>query len=187
MILAGFDIESTGLNEPDHRIIEVAVIRYEWDGVRAVELDTYEQRIDPERNIEAKAQAVHGITASDLVGKPKWSAVAPVLSAHLGTCDIVVGHNSMAFDFDFVIREWERVGTPLPDFEPFDTMLEGRWATPWGKSPSLEELCFSCGVPYDHSLAHAAEYDVRQMMECLFYGVKRGTFVLPQITRQAVA
>jgi DNA polymerase-3 subunit epsilon len=180
MIIGGYDLESTGLNEPDHRIIEVCVSRYEWTpGAEPVFIDTYEQRINPDRSIDAKALAVHGITPADLVGKPMWAVAGPALAQVLDTCDHVVAHNGFGFDFDFTVREWERIGCPIPDFEPFDTMTVGRWATAWGKSPSLAELCFSCGVDYDPAAAHAAEYDVRVMMECFFYGIRRGVYSLP--------
>lgn len=180
MIIAGYDLESTGLNEPEHRIIEACVMTYEYDPATKAHrlLDTWEQRIDPERSIDAKAQAVHGITPADLIGKPKWAEVAPTLSAKLNGADVVVAHNGLDFDFTFTIRELERVGVPLPDFEPFDSMVQGRWATPFGKAPSLMELCWATGVPYDPALAHAASYDVSVMMEAFFNGLRRETLSL---------
>lgn len=185
MIVGGTDTETTGLLDPDHRIIEVCIQR--WDiadflatGFTAppVKLDTLVERIDPERSIDAKAQAVHGIMASDLVGKPRWPAVASLIRDRLDSCDMVVAHNGFDFDFPFFLQEFKRVGVPDPEFEPFDTMVSGRWATPFGKSPTLAELCWSCGVPYDPAQSHAAEYDVDVMMKSFFMGLRRGVFSL---------
>jgi DNA polymerase-3 subunit epsilon len=47
-------------------------------------------------------------------------------------------------------------------------MKNGVWATPDGKKPNLEELCFACGVPYDKSQSHKADYDVDVMMQAYF-------------------
>lgn len=180
MIIGGTDLETTGFLEPEHRIIEVCISRYDFDPATftAKHLDTWTQRIDPKRSIDKKAQDVHKITANDLIGKPTWDVVGPDAAKRLDTCDVVVGHNFLEFDAPFLIQEWERIKCPLPDFIPFDTMQDGRWATPMGTVPNLGALCFACGVPYDHATAHAADYDVGVMMECFFFGLRRGVFTL---------
>jgi DNA polymerase-3 subunit epsilon len=188
MIIAGVDLETSGLNEPEHRIIEVAVLLYEYDPRAATSgnplpyplpFETKTWRIDPKRNIDAKALAVHGITSNDLIGKPHWETVGIEVADMLDRADVAVAHNGMEFDFDFMIREWERCGHKLPEFLPMDTMLDGRWATPMGTVPNLGALCFACGVEYDPSKAHGATYDVAVMMECFFYGLHRGVFTMP--------
>lgn len=180
LIIGGYDTETTGLNEPGHRIIEACVVTYEYDPLAhsVREIECWVQRINPERNIDARSREIHGISESDLVGKPKWGDVAPALTKRLNRLDVCVAHNGIDFDFPFTIRELERISHPLPDFEPFDTMLEGRWATPFGKAPSLQELCWSCNVDYNPAEAHAAEYDVRKMMACFFFGLRRNVFTL---------
>ncbi len=62
--ILGVDTETTGLEvENGDKIIEIALIKYDLDGAK---LEEFVQRIDPERNIDPKAQAVHGISYSDL-------------------------------------------------------------------------------------------------------------------------
>lgn len=180
MIVGGYDLETTGLNEPDHRIIEICLITYDMDPVtfEAEELECWTQRVNPQRSIDLKAKEVHGIHESDLIGKPVWQDVAPILVPKLDRLDLGVGHNMFDFDAPFTIRELERINHALPDFDPFDTMIDGRWATAFGKAPNLAELCWASGEPYDPKEAHAAEYDVRRMMACFFYGLRRGVFKL---------
>lgn len=182
LIIGGYDCETTGLLDPEHRIIEACVQQWSFDPTtfqrELITTDTW--RINPERRIEQSAVKVHGIT-NDMVAKsPKWQEVAPHLVRELDKCDIVVAHNGNEFDFPFLIQECDRIKVDLPDFEPFDTMLSGRSATPFGKVPNLQELCFALDVLYDPEEAHAAEYDVRVMMHSFFRGVELGWFNLPE-------
>lgn len=146
--IAGTDLETTGFLATDQRIIEAAILGYEYDTVTKAhrKVRSYVQRIDPMRSIEPKAMAVHGITPADLVGKPVWSNVAQTIRDELDMNDYAVAHNGLTFDFAFYMQEFARVGVSDPDVIPFDTMQDGRWATPLGKAPSLRELCFACGV-----------------------------------------
>jgi len=176
-LIAGLDIETTGLDQAaGHRIIEVAVIIY--GATSHTERARYSTRLNPERGIDPKAQAVHGITYEELVGKPTWPAIAPKLSLLLSKCHYVVAHNGLGFDLPFVWGEFLRAGVSLPEIRLTDTMLQGRWATPDGAIPNLAALCFACGVDYDKSKAHAATYDVEVMMACFFKQLPRGFFSL---------
>lgn len=175
--IVGFDIETTGLDQPKgHRIIEVAMLHYDLASRKLI--DKFVQRIDPERAIDPKAQEVHGISYKELLGQPKWEDVAPEISTRLDGSDVAIIHNA-AFDMPFVGLELARVGLPVPKCHAFCTMENGRWSTFDGKAPKLMELCFALGVKYDPSKAHAAEYDVEVMMECLWRGMDRGFFTLP--------
>lgn len=53
--ILGVDTETTGLEvDNGDKIIEIALIKYDLDGAK---LEEFVQRIDPERNIDPKAQA----------------------------------------------------------------------------------------------------------------------------------
>lgn len=165
-LIAGFDCETTGLDPESHRIIEVGFAFYSLDGKR---IGQYEQRINPQRSIDAKALAVHGITLSELLGEPVFEDIAPKIKGLLDKTSVIVAHNGIGFDFPFLATELMRSGLELPDhLKAVDTMVDGRWATQDGKLPSLRELCFSMGVEYDTSKAHAATYDTTVMMESFF-------------------
>ncbi len=182
MVIAGIDIETTGLEqEKGHRIVEVAAILYDLDSAR--ELGKFVQRINPERSIDPAAQAVHGIRYDDLIECPPWDLVAPKLVKIMSKCDLLVAHNGESFDMPFIAAELIRIGQPVPNVVCLDTMVEGRWATPLGKLPNLGELCFACGVTYEPEKAHAADYDVEVMMASFFHGYRKGFFRLPETLR----
>jgi len=175
-IIAGLDLETTGLDwATGHRIIEVAAILYSDDGTK---MGGFVKRINPERAIDPKAHAVHGISFEDLAMEPKWSEIAPKLHAVLSRCDQVVAHNGIGFDVPFLAHEFKREGLSLPSclHHCYDTMVDGRWATPMGKLPNLGELCFATEVSYDPGAAHAADYDVDVMMQAFFAARKWGYF-----------
>lgn len=178
MIVAGIDIETTGLEvEKGHRIIEICIGSYIMEDFGHTTLPYYTQRINPMRPIDKAAQEVHGISLHDLKNQPKWEDIAGDVSKYLNDADIIVAHNA-DFDLPFVAHELERANIPLPKGRVFCTMENGRTATPLGKLPNLGELCFAFGVPYDPSSAHAAQYDVDCMMKCFFRGIEEGYFKL---------
>lgn len=183
MLIAGSDIETTGLLAPDgtpgdHRIVEVYVGLYDATSRKLVA--KYFQRINPQRAIQPAAQAVHKISITDLQSSPVWKDVAADFRAFIERADLVVGHNWNGFDAPFIDGELQRVGLPKLTKPTFDTMLEGRWATPTGLIPNLGALCWACDVPYDTSKAHAADYDVDVMMQSFFRGLEWGFFNPPQ-------
>jgi DNA polymerase-3 subunit epsilon len=182
LIIAGGDIETTGLLTPDHRLIETYTGLYRG-GSR---IFAYEQRIDPGRSIAADAQRVHGISSADLFGKPSWEDVANDHLKVFSKAHMIIFHNA-EFDWNFYKQEFQRIGKKLPDIPVFDTMTEGVWATSDGKQPRLEELAFACEVEYDPAAAHAAHYDVGVMMECFFKGLEWGFFELPEALRESQA
>lgn len=183
MLIAGSDLETTGLEIGDHRIIEAYVGLWDSDTRKLVRETNL--RINPQRSIMPAAQAVHRISIQDLQGCPIWDrSVAGLVREAIEAADFAVAHNGEGFDLPFLNYEFKRVGVPELEVPMFDTMLSARWATPQGKVPNLGELCFSCGVEYDPSKAHAAEYDVQKMMDCFFRGLDWGFYTLPAISNR---
>jgi len=182
LIVTVGDIETTGLEqEKGHRIIEVCFSVYSFDKATfdRRKVGTLTQRINPMREIDPAAQAVHGISAMDLRGEPVWEDVAPKVERLLEKTDIFVAHNGEHFDAPFIALELIRIGRKVPPFAVFDTMLNGRGCTPFGKVPNLGELCSALGVEYDPELAHSAEYDVNVLADCYWRGIESGLFVNP--------
>lgn len=183
--VAGIDIETTGLKQEDgHRIIEIGISVYVTsNGIDFKKIgNTWCQRINPMRSIDAKAQLVHGISLQDLKLEPEWEVVSKKVHKILSQVDLLVAHN-MDFDGPFVGLELARVGLPIPNFDTFCTLEHGRSATSMGKVPNLGELCWAFGIEYDGEIAHAADYDIDRTMECFFEGVRKGVFEVPLFSK----
>lgn len=178
MKILGLDTETTGL-KPDSgdRIIELCAIQIDLTMNKMTA--AYEQRFHPEgQRMDPKAEAVHGISMSELTGCPTFQDQLPLIQPLLDSSDIVVAHN-LDFDVPFLFTELERTGGRFPPgLRGFCTMENGRWACPDGKNPKLSELAWSLGIDYDPSKAHAAKYDVQVMLKALLKGIKAGLFDL---------
>lgn len=177
-ILVAFDVETTGTNPVDHRVIEYAGILYDLD--KREKLDQFVCRFNPERSIEPGAQRVHHISYADVAASPKFAEKANEISLFMARADFQVGHN-VQFDDSMVRAEFRRAGVSFKPLPMVCTMEQARWATPDGKSPSLKELCFALRAPYDKSKAHAALYDVEAMLECFLRGYDKGFYKIPNL------
>lgn len=95
------DTETTGLYPGlGHRVVEIGAVRLEnWQAVAE-----FDQLINPERPMEAKASSVSGITDFDLLDKPTFAEIEPELSAFLAGA-LVVAHNA-SFDAGFLGMEY---------------------------------------------------------------------------------
>ena len=102
------DTETTGLDPKlGHRIIEVAALEI---ANRRATGRTVHFRLDPEREIDAGATEVHGMTWDDLKGKPKFAEVAAEFIAFASGAEWII-HNA-PFDIGFLDAELERVSLP---------------------------------------------------------------------------
>lgn len=183
-IITGLDIETTGLDPTTERIIEIALVLYDLD--TREKKGAFVQRIHPQKNIHAAAEAVHGISLAMLAGCQPFEHFADQIVRLLRATKCLVAHNGLDFDIPFLAHELIRVKRECPNLEIIDTKF-ARWATPDGKHPKLGELAFALGVPYDESKAHGALYDVDVMMQCLFKGLDKGFFELPAALKLASA
>ncbi len=106
--LVFFDIETTGLNLKQDRIIELALIKVTPQG------DVLEKvrRFNPGIPIPAEATAVHGITDADVAAAAPFCARAKSLLEILDDCDLA-GFNVRRFDLGMLVAEFERCGLRL--------------------------------------------------------------------------
>ena len=103
--LAFFDLETTGMNPTNDRIIEISMLKVFPEGQE--ELRTY--RINPTIPIQPQATAVHGITDEEVADKPTFKDLANELHNFLRECDFG-GFNSNKFDFPMLVEEFYRAG-----------------------------------------------------------------------------
>lgn len=147
---AVLDLETTGFRSTD-RVIEVGVVLL--DENLAVE-DTWQTLVQPDRDIDNSH--VHGITASDLVGAPRFSGIAAELAALLDD-RVLVAHNA-PFDTRFLAAEFARLDIDLPAATAWSlcTRVLSRELLP-GAPERLSECLRVAGLHND--LPHAALAD----------------------------
>ena len=101
--LAFFDLETTGTNITQDRIVEIALLKVLPDGTRQV----YEQRLNPEKPIPAEASLLHGIYDEDVRDAPSFKQIAQELVQFLHGCDLA-GFNVLRFDIPMLLESFLR-------------------------------------------------------------------------------
>jgi DNA polymerase III subunit epsilon len=165
------DTETTGLDPKlGHRIIELAAIEMVDRRSTGRTLQVY---IDPEREIDAGASEVHGMTWEDLKGKPKFADVASEFIDFARGATWII-HNA-PFDVGFLDKEFGYANLPLcADVYGglIDTLALAREAFP-GKRNNLDALCERFGVSHAHRTLHGALLDAQLLAE-VYLAMTRG-------------
>ena len=153
------DTETTGLDvRTGHRLIELACIELE-DFVPTGK--SFHRYIHPERDIEAEAQAVHGISLDFLKDKPKFGEpeVSDAFLEFVADANIIA-HNA-EFDRAFVNFELEHALRPTIEGGRWvDTMDMARRRFP-GMHNSLDALCKRFRISLVEREKHGALIDCR--------------------------
>lgn len=100
-----FDLETTGVNLVNDRIIEISILKVHPDGLQ----ETKTRRINPGMPIPTSSTAVHGISDEDVKDCPSFPSIAKSLYSWIEGCDIV-GFNSNKFDVPMLVEEFLRAG-----------------------------------------------------------------------------
>jgi DNA polymerase-3 subunit epsilon len=96
------DTETTGLDPSDgHRIIEIGCVELVNRGITG---NTYHQYIQPEREIDAGAMEVHGISNEFLADKPRFADIADEFLEFIRGAELII-HNA-PFDIGFINHEF---------------------------------------------------------------------------------
>ena len=162
------DTETTGLDpKQGHRIIEVAAI--EMDG-RKVSKRTFHRYINPEREIDEGAAAVHGLTLDRLQDEPKFAEVAPALLEFIDGAELII-HNA-PFDIGFLNAELALAGFPPLGNQVIDTLKVAKELHP-GKKNNLDALCDRYQIDNSHRTLHGALLDTELLAE-VYLGMTRG-------------
>ena len=157
------DTETTGL-EPElgHRVIEIAgveLVNRQFTG------NDFHRYVNPEREIDAAALEIHGLTREFLADKPRFRDIAAELLDYLRGAEIVI-HNS-AFDVAFLNRELDLCSLmPVTDCcaGVVDTLRLARELHP-GKRNNLDALCERYAVNNAARTLHGALLDARLLAE----------------------
>lgn len=100
-----FDLETTGLDVQNDRIVEIAMIKINPDGTRVVK-DTL---VNPTISIPAGASEVHGIYDDDVKDKPTFKQLSKSIHEFILGCDLG-GYNCNIYDIPLIYNEFLRVG-----------------------------------------------------------------------------
>ncbi|MEK6731408.1 MAG: DNA polymerase III subunit epsilon [Pseudomonadota bacterium] len=170
------DIETTGLNTSDgHRIIEIGCIEIVD---RRVTQNNFHYYLNPERESDLGALAVHGITSEFLRDKPKFSEVAESLCEFVKDAEVVI-HNA-PFDVGFIDYELKLMRSALGKLnnhcEIFDTLMLARKLHP-GQRNSLDALCKRYGIDATNRTLHGALLDA-ELLAFVYLAMTGGQSVL---------
>ena len=153
------DTETTGL-EPSqgHRIIEIGCVEL-ID--RKLTGRHYHQYINPEREVDAGAIEVHGITNEFLADKPLFHQIVKEFVAFIDGAELII-HNA-PFDIGFIDAEFALLGKDSPgkttDYcTVVDSLVMARQKHP-GQRNSLDALCSRYEVDNSQRDLHGALLD----------------------------
>ncbi|MBO2714370.1 hypothetical protein DW673_15200 [Lactiplantibacillus plantarum] len=107
-----FDIETTGLNRFEDKIIQISAIKY----IKDQKVGTFNQYINPGFQIDKKIMFLTGIDNSKLESSPTISTVMPSFELFIEDLPLI-GHNIVKFDIPFLINN----GFSKQDINALDT------------------------------------------------------------------
>lgn len=158
------DLETTGLHPSVDRIVEIGLVRVTPAGL---ELDAWTSVVDPQR--DTGPARIHGLSARDVSGAPRFRDIASDLLGHLGGAHLAA-HNAR-FEQSFIGAEFARLGFNWGPPEFFCTMsVPSRLGVV--HSRALTDCCSELGIElHDH---HTALSDARAAAGLLFATLARG-------------
>ena len=158
------DTETTGLEvNQGHRIIEIGCVELIN---RRITGRHYHQYIQPERDIDAGALEVHGITLEFLAGKPTFSEIADEFVEFVRGAELVI-HNA-PFDVGFIDAELDRLEPRIGALDSVcsvvDTLQMARHKHP-GQRNNLDALCQRYEIDNTSRTLHGALLDAEILAE----------------------
>lgn len=101
--LVVFDLETTGTNISQDRIVEIAMVKAMPDGT----IEEKCRKINPTIPIPLETSLIHGIYDEDVKEEPTFKQVAKSLAQFLEGCDLA-GFNVLGFDVPMLVEEFLR-------------------------------------------------------------------------------
>ncbi len=142
LVYTVFDTETTGLNPSGgDEIIQIGAARV-VNG-RLLRQESFEQLVDPGRDIPAAGIPIHGITPDMVVGQPRIDEVLPAFH-QFAQDTVLVAHNA-AFDMKFLQLLEPRTGLRFQQ-PVLDTLLLSAVVHPNQESHRLEAIAERFGI-----------------------------------------
>jgi DNA polymerase-3 subunit epsilon len=165
------DTETTGLNpRSGNRIIEIGCVEMLN---RQLTGNNFHRYLNPGRDSEEGALAVHGLTTEFLRDKPTFSEIAAEFLGYVAGAEIII-HNA-PFDVGFLDAELNAQG--FPKFSEhvagvIDTLPMAKEMHP-GRRNSLDALCDRYGISNAHRTLHGGLLDAALLAE-VYLAMTRG-------------
>ena len=157
------DTETTGLYpEQGHRVIEIGCVEMVNRRPTGNNLHYY---IQPEREVDREALAVHGISNAFLADKPRFAEIIDEFLKYIDNGELII-HNAR-FDLGFLDHELKLCGRSgrIADYAGHvDTLMLARNRFP-GQRNSLDALCKRFGIDNSHRSLHGALLDAEILAE----------------------
>ena len=158
------DTETTGLSwEKGNRVVEIGCIELIN---RRPTGRTYQQYLNPDREMEPGAAEVTGLTLDFLADKPRFAQIAETFMSFIAGAELVI-HNA-EFDVGFINSELSRLPGNIGRLEQhakvLDTLKLAREQYP-GQRNSLDALCKRLGVDNKHRQLHGALLDAELLTD----------------------
>jgi DNA polymerase-3 subunit epsilon len=163
--LCFFDLETTGTNVNQDRIIEIAVLKMMPNG----EILRKQNLVNPGIPIPGESTAIHGIKDSDVADKPAFKELAKEYARFMEGCDLS-GFNILKFDVPLLVEEFLRAGIDF-DYGKKRIVDSQRIFHLMEKRTLSAALQFYCNKAIQN--AHSAEADAEAAMEVLLSQVQR--------------
>src|SRR3989338_3885561 len=154
-----FDLETTGIDQHNDRIIQIGAIKFFPDGTEK----EYNWFVNPNIPIPKESSAVHGITDEMVKDKPLLGDLASELS-ELFYCSDLGGFNIKYYDIPMLQKEFGRIGLELnlENVKIVDAMMIFKLKEPRTLAVAYEKYC---GKTLAN--AHDAMSDIRASLEVL--------------------
>ena len=174
-----YDVESTGTDTTEDRIIQIAAMRIDRDGN---EIERFERFINPGKSV-GTSQLVHGFTDEYLAEHGESPQVVLEAFKEFSKNRIIVGHN-VNYDISILSHELARHNLGEPQFKAvYDTLDIFRRFYPTLENHKLGFL--SKHFPINHKPTHNAMDDIIATGQLLIYAVHEN--IVPTTTDRMVA
>lgn len=169
------DTETTGLSHSEgHRIIEIAGIEIINRKITGNHFHCY---LNPDRDIDAGAQNVHGISREFLKDKPRFAETAEIFLDYIKNAELII-HNA-SFDVGFLDNELRLLEPKLKKSKKvidyckiIDTLSMARLRHP-GQKNNLDALCKRYNIDNSKRDLHGALLDA-QLLAQLYLAMTGG-------------
>lgn len=177
-----FDTETTGLDpRTGDRMVEIGCIEL----INLVPTgQTFHAYFNPERDMPAGAEQVHGLSAAFLADKPCFRDGVAALMDFIGDAPLIA-HNA-GFDFAFLNAELALCALdPVCASRMVDTVAIAKKRHPGGKL-SLDALCTRYGIDRSHRVKHGALLDA-ELLAQLYVELRGGRQIGLELAAEAVS